>query len=73
MTHFACLLRCLHTSFVSDGLTYFAGINLLGMKKVVLAQAPHLETSHPTAKPIIKKPVSVEVEPPLKRLKKLGD
>ncbi|RRT81684.1 hypothetical protein B296_00005094 [Ensete ventricosum] len=52
MTHFMCLLRCLHTSFVFDGLTYFAGINLLGMKKVVLAQAPHLEMSAPTPKPM---------------------
>ncbi|RWW42672.1 hypothetical protein BHE74_00051755 [Ensete ventricosum] len=48
-------------------------MNLLGMKKVVAARAPRPEMSRPTAEPNAEKPMSVEVGPPLKRLKKSGD
>ncbi|RWW53405.1 hypothetical protein BHE74_00040117 [Ensete ventricosum] len=48
-------------------------MNLLGMKKAVATQAPHLEMPHLTIEPVVEKPISVEVGPFLKRLKKLGD
>ncbi|RZS15503.1 hypothetical protein BHM03_00047336 [Ensete ventricosum] len=48
-------------------------MNLLGMKKAVATQAPHPEMPHLTIEPVVEKPISVEVGPFLKRLKKLGD
>ncbi|RRT55454.1 hypothetical protein B296_00031445 [Ensete ventricosum] len=49
------------------------GMNLPWMKKAVAAWAPCPETSRPTTEPTAEKPMSVKVEPPLKRLKNLGD
>ncbi|RWV81981.1 hypothetical protein GW17_00056555, partial [Ensete ventricosum] len=46
-------------------------MNLVGMKKAVVAQAPHLEMSRPATEPIVERPMSVKVGPPMKRLKKL--
>ncbi|RWW71948.1 hypothetical protein BHE74_00020288 [Ensete ventricosum] len=52
---------------------YFASMNLLAMKKVVVAWAPRPETSRPANELAAKKPVSTEVGPSLERLKKLCD
>ncbi|RWW73352.1 hypothetical protein BHE74_00018787 [Ensete ventricosum] len=39
------------------------GMNLLGMKKVVVARAPHFEMPRLSTEPIAEKPMSVKVEP----------
>ncbi|RRT70209.1 hypothetical protein B296_00028866 [Ensete ventricosum] len=48
-------------------------LSRIGMKKMVAAWAPCLETSRLAIEPTAKKPVSVEVGPTMKRLEKLSD
>ncbi|RWV89065.1 hypothetical protein GW17_00048809 [Ensete ventricosum] len=51
----------------------FTGMNIMGMKKAIAARAPYPEVPCPATESTIKKALSTEVRPPLKRLKKVGD
>ncbi|RZS20644.1 hypothetical protein BHM03_00053166 [Ensete ventricosum] len=52
---------------------HVSGMNLFGMKKVIVAWAPCPKTSRPTVKPTAKELVPVEVGPHAKKLKRSDD